>query len=205
MVKLCKWLLWLIGALFVLFLAGCSHNPAVFTMGTRTNVGFDPGQLSANISWSDGLNIVDVPRENSSFEIEVDESVGLTFDKATNTIKGIRKITRKTGIQITGYLVELADISPEAAIAYIAKAIELNESYQPTISNVPIPQARGIINGALLKRIEERMANDETTEVPPEISMTINEWKLLKAIYFECPQYLVLTKAEEASIIGDNQ
>lgn len=100
-------------------LAGCSHNPAVFTLGKRTNVGFDPGQLSANVSWTDGLNIVDVPRENSSFEIEVDEQTGLSFDPATNTVRGVRRITRRTGVQVTGYLVDLAKESPEAALEYI--------------------------------------------------------------------------------------
>ena len=39
-------------------LAG-SVNPALLAQGKRTNIGFDPASASANISWTDGLNISD--------------------------------------------------------------------------------------------------------------------------------------------------
>jgi hypothetical protein len=110
--------IWIV-AVVALLLAGCSHNPALFTMGKRTNIGFDPASASANISWTDGLNIIDVPRENSSFSIEIDEGMGLQFDQTTNTIKGVKKITRRTGIQVTGYLVDLAKANPELAKKYL--------------------------------------------------------------------------------------
>lgn len=103
----------------VMVFAGCSHNPALFTMGKRTNIGFDPASASANISWTDGLNIIDVPRENSSFSVEIDENTGVKYDPATGTIKGVKKITRKTGVQVTGYLVELAKSNPELAKMYL--------------------------------------------------------------------------------------
>jgi len=103
----------------LVLIAGCSHNPAIFTMGKRTNIGFDPASMSANISWTDGLNIIDIPRENSSFSIEVDEAMGLKFDPVTNTIQGVKKITRRTGVQVSGYLVELAESNPELAAKYL--------------------------------------------------------------------------------------
>ena len=103
----------------LVLIAGCSHNPAIFTMGKRTNIGFDPASMSANISWTDGLNIIDIPRENSSFSIEVDEGMGLKFDPVTNTIQGVKKITRRTGVQVSGYLVELAESNPELAAKYL--------------------------------------------------------------------------------------
>ena len=115
--------IWIV-AVVALLLAGCSHNPAIFTMGKRTNIGFDPASLSANVSWTDGLNIIDVPRENSSFSVEIDEGTGLQFDPTTNTIKGVKKITRKTGIQVTGYLVELAEKNPEIAKQYLKHYFE---------------------------------------------------------------------------------
>ena len=115
--------IWII-AVVALLLAGCSHNPALFTMGKRTNIGFDPASASANISWTDGLNIIDVPRENSSFSVEIDESTGVKYDPATGTIKGIKKITRKTGVQVTGYLVELAKSNPELAAIYLKHYFE---------------------------------------------------------------------------------
>ena len=115
--------IWII-AVVALLLAGCSHNPALFTMGKRTNIGFDPASASANISWTDGLNIIDMPRENSSFSVEIDESTGVKYDPATGTIKGIKKITRKTGVQVTGYLVELAKSNPELAAVYLKHYFE---------------------------------------------------------------------------------
>lgn len=133
----------IITLILTLFFAGCSHNPAVFTLGKRTNIGFDPGQMTANISWSDGLNVVDVPRENSSFEITVNEDTGMSFDPATNTIKGVKKITRRTGVQITGYLVDLAKVSPEAAVEYIKQASAMMNNETPVaetpVASDPIP------------------------------------------------------------------
>lgn len=107
------------GLILMMVMVGCSHNPALFTMGKRTNIGFDPASASANISWTDGLNIIDVPRENSSFSVEIDENTGVKYDPATGTIKGVKKITRKTGVQVTGYLVELAKSNPELAALYL--------------------------------------------------------------------------------------
>lgn len=42
-------------ATLAFIVSGCSHNPIVVTSGKRTNIGFDPGSLSASISWTDGL------------------------------------------------------------------------------------------------------------------------------------------------------
>ena len=191
----------LIACVLLLVLTGCSHNPAVITVGKRTNIGFDPGQMSANISWTDGLNVVDVPRENSSIEIEVDEGTGLSFDKSSNTIRGVRKITRKTGIQITGYLVELAEASPEAAVAYIKQAAEINH-VEPVKANQPsvtlsLPQSNDIpVSPVTLAAMEVLFNADTSTTVPEGINLSLNKWKLLKAAYLMCPECLELTDVE---------
>ncbi|MFA6931868.1 MAG: hypothetical protein WCT05_16210 [Lentisphaeria bacterium] len=185
--------------------SSCAHNPAVFTMGKRTNIGFDPGQLTANISWTDGLNIVDVPRENSSFEIEVDEATGLTFDPGTNTVRGVRKITRKTGVQITGYLVDLAKRSPEAAAEYIRQASAINAvepvKLSPHLVTIPLQQSNGnTVTKLTLATLKEKVAADTTETVPDGLDMTLDDWKLLKAAYIECPECLSLTDAELAAL-----
>ena len=179
----------------------CSHNPAVFTVGKRTNIGFDPGQMTANVSWTDGLNIVDVPRENSSWELEIDESMGLQFDPATNTMKGVRKISRKTGVQITGYLVDLAVASPEAAEAYIKQAAELQTvdgvKLSPHLVTLPLLQSNGTgITKLTLAKLKARVAADTTTTVPDGLNMSLEDWKWLVAAYKECPECLALTDAE---------
>ena len=103
----------------ILLLCGCSHNVGGFTIGTRTQAGIDPQNMTANISHTDGLNVIDVSRENSEWEIEIDDESGMTVDKKTGNIKGIKKIRRKVGPQVTGYLVDLAKQNPELAKQYL--------------------------------------------------------------------------------------
>lgn len=107
-------------SVFSLFiLEGCSHNTGSFTIGTRINCGLDPQNATANISYTDGLNVVDISRENSSWDLEVDSENGVSIDESGGTIKGIRRIRREVGPQITGYLVDLAEKNPDLAKDYV--------------------------------------------------------------------------------------
>ena len=193
-------------AILVLFmLVGCSHNPAIFTMGKRTNIGFDPGQMTANVSWTDGLNIVDIPRENSSWEMEIDEGTGLSFDATTNTVRGVKKISRKTGVQITGYLVDLAEASPEAAVEYIQQAADIQRvdgtKLSPHLVTLPLQQANGVgLTKLTLAKVKARAAADKDEKVPDGLDMSLDDWKLLKASYIECPECMALTPAEAAAL-----
>ena len=110
-----------IGAIeaMVALAAGCSHNVGGFTIGTRTQAGIDPQSMSANISHTDGLNVIDICRENSEWEIEINDETGVTIDKETGNVKGIKRIRRKVGPQVTGYLVDLAKENPELARKYL--------------------------------------------------------------------------------------
>ena len=103
----------------VVGLSACSHNTAGITVGTRVNAGLDPQNATANISYSDGLNVVDVSRENSTWQLEVDGDAGLSYDEQSGSVKGVRKIRRSIGPQITGYLVDLSERNPEAALEYV--------------------------------------------------------------------------------------
>ena len=51
------------GIAAALLLPGCSHNTGAFTLGTRVNLGIDPQNATANASYTDGLNVIDVSRE----------------------------------------------------------------------------------------------------------------------------------------------
>lgn len=99
--------------------AGCGHNTGAFTIGTRVNAGLDPQNATANISYTDGLSVVDVSRENSSWEVQVDADNGVSYDAKTGAIKGVKCLRREIGQQITGRLVELAAKDPEMARMYI--------------------------------------------------------------------------------------
>lgn len=110
----------LFAAVFILFvMTGCSHNTGAFTIGTRINAGLDPQNATANISYTDGLNVVDISRENSSWDLEIDADNGVSVDGTAGTIKGVKRIRRDVGPQITGYLVDLAEKNPEMAKNYV--------------------------------------------------------------------------------------
>lgn len=117
----------LIGVLLVILCAGCAHNPGQFVLGNHTRIGFgDYGTLSV----AEGLLINDIPRENTSFEVELDSEAGVSYDPATGTVKGVKKVTRHVGPQITGYLVDLAKVAPDAALEYL-KGIRPDPEPQP--------------------------------------------------------------------------
>lgn len=100
-------------------LCSCSHNTGAFTVGTRINFGLDPQNVTANVSYTDGLNVVDISRENSSWDLWVDADNGVSVDSSSGTIKGVKRIRRDVGPQITGYLVDLAESDPEMAKNYV--------------------------------------------------------------------------------------
>ena len=106
-------------AFLALLAAGCSHNTSAFTIGTRVNAGLDPQNATANISYTDGLNVVDVSRENSSWDLEIDADNGVSVDTSSGTIKGVKRIRREVGPQITGYLVDLAEKDIDMAKNYV--------------------------------------------------------------------------------------
>lgn len=107
-------------AMAALFLAaGCSHNTGAFTVGTRVNFGLDPQNVTANVSYTDGLNVIDVSRENSSWDLWIDADNGVSVDTSSGTIRGVKRIRRDVGPQITGYLVDLAESDPEMAKNYV--------------------------------------------------------------------------------------
>lgn len=98
---------------------GCAHNTGAFTIGTRINAGIDPQNATANVSYVDGLNVIDVSRENSSWDIQIDADNGVSVDTKSGAIKGVKRLKREVGPQITGYLVELVEKNPDLAKAYV--------------------------------------------------------------------------------------
>lgn len=103
----------------IVLLSGCSHNTGSFTVGTRMNFGIDPQNATANVSYTDGLNVVDISRENSSWDLWIDADNGVSVDSTSGTITGVKRIRRDVGPQITGYLVDLAESDPEMAKNYV--------------------------------------------------------------------------------------
>jgi hypothetical protein len=101
----------------ILLLAGCGHNAGVLTLGTRAHIGIDPQNVTAAITYSDGLNISDISRENSAWVVVVNEETGVAIGK-DGTVKGVKSIYRVVGPQMNGYLVDLAKTDPALAKKY---------------------------------------------------------------------------------------
>ena len=104
-------------AIMAFLCAGCSHNAAVFGFGKV----FKIGNMEYELLYVNGVGIIDYSRENSSWELEIDDEDGLSYDVSTHTIKGIKKVKRTIGTQITGYLVDLAKADAGAAEEYLKK------------------------------------------------------------------------------------
>ena len=110
------WMKATLAAITVMALTGCSHNPGMMVIGKHLKIGTtEYGELS----YLNGFSFLDCARENSGWRIEINDNAGLSFDKTTNTLKGVKSITRVIGGQATGYLVDLAEASPDAAMVYI--------------------------------------------------------------------------------------
>lgn len=187
----------------VVLIVGCSHNPNMVTAGNITSVGSKTG---AGWHSSKGLNIIDLPRENSSYELEFNSATGIGYDPSTGTVKGVEKIKRKIGPQVSGYLVDLAKASPEAAIVYLHQAFQLMAdegatiSPQQTLLELPIPVAHSKVTVSDWLRVNKK-ANELNEETVPEgLDMDLEEWIWLKAAYLECPECLLLSEEEEAII-----
>lgn len=108
-----------------LFLASCGHNPAFLGAGTNLMVGSpEYGQ----ISYFDGLGAISIGKENTRITIASDSTAGISFDPATNTLKGIREMSIETGPQVTGYI---KDAPPETVKAYYSAVKAYYQTRQP--------------------------------------------------------------------------
>ncbi len=114
----------------VLALCSCarfSHNVSGVAVGKEVKIGSpEYGELL----YLDGFSLVDFSRENSEWQIDINDSDGISFDPATQTLKGVKSIRRRIGKQVTGYLNDLADKSPEAAIEYLRGDVMFHEATQ---------------------------------------------------------------------------
>lgn len=110
-------------SVLLMAMAGCGHNSALLSMGKKLSIGIDPQTYTVNAQYMDGLALGDVSRENSSWELSVDDTAGVSYDSKTGTLKGVKHIKRELGPQITGYLRDLAEKDPESARTYL-KATE---------------------------------------------------------------------------------
>ena len=101
-------------AVFVMLMAGCSHNVGMVGIGT----GFRAGGGEYGINYGEGLLGTFVTKDGIKFKAELDSTTGFSYDPSTNSYKGIRSVEYSLPPQITGYAVDFARENPEVAKAY---------------------------------------------------------------------------------------
>lgn len=115
-----------------LFMCGCrnfmfSHNANQFANGQYARVGFG----DYGLTWGDGTLITQVVRENSEMVVEMQN--GNDFSGApTSKMDSVKSVRFRTGPQVTGYLVDLAEKSPDAATAYVGEMPDINKAQWDT-------------------------------------------------------------------------
>lgn len=100
-------------------LAGCGHSGMVYLNGTSVQAGYNPETNQLGIGYLDGETLLVGSRENTMVEVELEGGNGVDGTAATLNTRKIKKIRYTTGIQVNGYLVELAGTNPELAAAVL--------------------------------------------------------------------------------------
>ena len=122
-------------AVFVMLMAGCSHNVGMVGIGT----GFRAGGGEYGINYGEGLFGTFVTKDGIKFKAELDSTTGFSYDPTTNSYKGIRSVEYSLPPQITGYAVDFARDNPEVAKAYyeaLSKYYDVRKEDVP--SNAPL-------------------------------------------------------------------
>ena len=122
-------------AVFVMLMAGCSHNVGMVGIGT----GFRAGGSGYGINYGEGLFGTFVTKDGIKFKAELDSTTGFSYDPTTNSYKGIRSVEYSLPPQITGYAVDFAKDNPEVAKAYyeaLSKYYDVRKEDVP--SNAPL-------------------------------------------------------------------
>lgn len=142
-------------AVITLFTFGCSHNANFVASGKVFKIGTE----TAGILYVNGLTAINGTRENSESIIEAGDDDGLS-GAPTIDAKTVRTIRFRTGPQLTGYLVDLSQKSPDAAAAYVKQMYKLNAASWDT---------------------KETLNNKSTTKKEGEKSTTDGYIEVLKA------------------------
>lgn len=105
----------LIFATLCVLLAGCSHNGLVVIDGKYF------GATSSGIHYANGFLLIDESRENSHLRAELSDADSVASG-ASGNLRGVSAVEKSVGRQATGYLVDLAEVDPEAVQGYLKGA-----------------------------------------------------------------------------------
>lgn len=114
--------------------ASCAHNG--FFVGRGKVVCIN----GSGLTYVNGIFASDMSRENTEVEVEFSDSDGIGNATGTSQLEGGVKIRRRIGKQITGYLVDFAEVAPDAAKEYVSGAAGLEDKGQMN----PLPSYKGV-------------------------------------------------------------
>lgn len=112
-----KYLVLIICIASICILSGCGHNGLVYFNGRSFNIGFNPKTYEGGIQYSQGQSLIVGSKENTSVEVQtgVNANLGVGSANGSADTGKISKIKYSTGIQINGYVVDLAEANPKFA------------------------------------------------------------------------------------------
>lgn len=146
--------LFTLACVIVLLLTGCSHNSSLTGVGKVFKIGGE----GCSIMYVNGLFTLAGTRENAETTIETNDNDGLGNPADVKTVRTIRY---KVGSQVTGYLKDLAKVSPEAAIKYVETMPELNKTVAvEPVKTEPAKESSSIVK-PILQKIKDAIGGDE--------------------------------------------
>lgn len=146
-----------LACVITVFVAGCSHNSSLTGVGKVFKIGGE----GCSIMYVNGLFTFAGTRENAETTIETNDSDGLGNPADVKTVRTIRY---RVGSQITGYLKDLAKISPETATEYVKVMPELNKSVIEPVKTEPAKESSSIVK-PILQKIKDAIGGDDQAKI----------------------------------------
>ena len=94
----------------LLLLTGCGHNIGTAFHGKAVNFGYDPEFNKVGIQYYSGIIVTGLNKEKTETRLEFTDTAETQSGGKTGTTM---IYTHKTGDQVTGYVVDLAEIEAE--------------------------------------------------------------------------------------------
>lgn len=91
-------------------------------------------------------------------------------------------------------------VSQQGAVAQTGATPAAGEQAIPAVFSLGIKQASQPVTAVQKSAVDSAVASDISETVPEGLDMSLDDWKLLKAAYIECPECLSLTDAELAAL-----
>ena len=103
--------IFLLLAIFItVLLAGCGHNAVQYSDGIGLEVGFIPEQYQVAVNFRYGKILSAVVKEKAEVTLESSGDFSAAENPASASTNATTRLTLKTGDQVTGYVVDLAEV-----------------------------------------------------------------------------------------------